>query len=52
MRIVYVGNFGPSFSTESHVALSLESLGHTVVRQQENEVDWSTLAEQTERAEH
>lgn len=50
MRIVYVGNFGPSFSTESHVALSLESLGHEVIRLQENEVDWSTLAEQTERA--
>lgn len=35
MRVCYLGNFGPSHSTENHVALSLESLGHEVVRVQE-----------------
>lgn len=37
MRIAYVGNFGPAHSTENHVAASLESLGHDVVRVQEND---------------
>jgi hypothetical protein len=45
MRVVYVGNFGPSFSTESHVAQALEAIGVEVVREQEQKVDWSTLAE-------
>lgn len=38
MKISYLGNFGPQFSTENHVALSLESLGHTVTRLQEGVV--------------
>lgn len=38
LTIGYTGNFGPSFSTESHVAASLELLGHRVVRLQEGEV--------------
>lgn len=37
-RIGYLGNFGVSYSTESHVALSLEDLGHEVIRLQEGEV--------------
>lgn len=37
LRCCYLGNFGPSHSTESHVAASLESLGHTVIRIQEGE---------------
>lgn len=37
LRVAYLGNFGPSYSTESHVALSLEDLGHEVVRIQEGE---------------
>lgn len=40
MKIHYIGNFLVPFTTESHVALSLESLGHEVVRHQENEIDW------------
>lgn len=47
-RILFRGNFQPdlppeipAWSTEHHVALSLESLGHEVVRVQENTVDWS-----------
>lgn len=35
MRIAYLGNFGPSFSTETHVALSLKTLGHEVIQLQE-----------------
>lgn len=48
LTIAFWGNFQPSFepspshptrwSTECHLALSLESLGHTVVRLQEGEV--------------
>lgn len=44
MRIAYLGNFAPrtakgeEFSTESHVALSLEDLGHKVIRIQEGDV--------------
>lgn len=38
MKIAFLGNHVPTFSTESHVALSLESLGHEVVRFQEGEV--------------
>lgn len=37
MRVAYLGNFGVPYSTESHVAASLESLGHTVERIQEGE---------------
>lgn len=41
--IVYVGNFTRPWCTEVHVAGSLEQLGHTVHRRQENEVDWPSL---------
>lgn len=37
LRICYNGNHLPSHSTESHVALSLESLGHQVIRIQEGD---------------
>lgn len=40
MRIAYVGNFRVPFSTESHVALSLEALGHEVIRHDEEHLDW------------
>lgn len=33
--VAYLGNFGPSHSTETHVALALEDLGHRVLRIQE-----------------
>lgn len=38
MRVAYLGNFGPSYSTETHVALELEALGHAVTRLQEGDV--------------
>lgn len=41
MKVAYIGNFGVSFSTESHVAGSLELLGHQVLRIQEDTVDWT-----------
>lgn len=41
MKILYVGNFTRPWCTEVHVAASLESLGHRVVRAQENTIDWS-----------
>jgi hypothetical protein len=43
--VAYVGNFTRPWCTEVHVAASLETLGHTVVRLQENEVDWARLPE-------
>lgn len=36
MKIVYVGNFTQAHCTEVHIAKTLESLGHAVVRLQEN----------------
>lgn len=36
MRIGYIGNFRPSWSTENHVRLSLEELGHEVIQFQED----------------
>lgn len=43
MRVAYVGNFGPSHSTENHVAASLRDLGHEVVPLQENDAEtWSS----------
>src|SRR3989304_2166305 len=38
MRIAYCGNFKPTHSTETHLARTLEMLGHQVVRIQEDEV--------------
>lgn len=35
MRIAFLGNFGVSYSSESHHAASLEALGHQVIRLQE-----------------
>lgn len=37
LTVCYMGNFGPSHSTESHIARSLEALGHRVIRIQEGE---------------
>lgn len=45
MRIVYRGNFQVDFSTESHVAKSLETLGHVVGRHQEDAIPWSQTVE-------
>lgn len=41
LTVAYRGNFGVDFSTESHVAATLASMGHRVVRIQESDVDWS-----------
>jgi hypothetical protein len=38
MRIAYIGNFEPEFSTENDVRKAFEYLGHEVVRLQENVV--------------
>lgn len=37
MKIAYVGNFQPQHSTETHLAATLEDLGHEVTRIQEND---------------
>lgn len=44
MRIAYVGNFTQSHCTEVHLAATLESLGHEVIRLQENELPPDTLS--------
>jgi len=44
MRIAYRGNFGVRHSTESHIAATLESMGHDVERCQENKVSWADQA--------
>lgn len=44
-RIALWGNFGVPWTTETHVALSLESLGHTVIRLQEGTVRAVDFAE-------
>lgn len=36
MNIVYVGNFGVDFSTESHIDATLRDMGHSVIRVQED----------------
>lgn len=48
--VAYRGNFRPAASTESHVAASLESLGHSVVRIQEDEVDWADTVKSCKNA--
>lgn len=37
MRIAYIGNFGPEYSTENDVRKAFEHLGHEVIKLQENE---------------
>lgn len=51
MKILYVGNFTQKHCTEVHIARTLESLGHEVIRRQENELEpgWvSTLPDDVE----
>lgn len=45
LTVAYRGNFSKPWCTEVHVAASLESLGHTVVRLQENTTSWATCVE-------
>lgn len=37
MRLTFLGNFRVDYTSETHHALSLETLGHTVIRLQESE---------------
>lgn len=43
LYILYVGNFKPWWSTENHIAKTLEKLGHTVERRQEDEIAHDAL---------
>lgn len=45
MLCCYRGNFGVDYSTEAHIAASLELLGHRVIRLQENTVGWPETLE-------
>lgn len=43
LTVAYVGNFGPPTSTENQVAATLETMGHRVLRLQENAVGWDVI---------
>lgn len=43
MRVAYVGNFGPPYSTENDVRKAFEHLGHEVIQLQENVTDPATI---------
>lgn len=43
LKIGFIGNFGPPFSTENDRKWSFEKLGHEVVPFQENEVNYNQL---------
>lgn len=43
MKVVYIGNFRPQFSTENEVAHALRVLGHDVIEVQEDECPWLDL---------
>lgn len=47
LTVAYVGNYQPA-STETHIARSLEALGHTVIRLQENATDAGEVIEAAE----
>lgn len=48
MRFGLIGNHSAPTTTESYVALALETLGHTVHRHQENTTNYPTLAQDLE----
>jgi len=50
MRIAFLGNFAVPYSSETHHARSLESLGHEVIRLQEPSTAVSVITEQALRA--
>jgi hypothetical protein len=50
MRITFLGNFAVPYSSETHHARSLETLGHEVVRLQEPSTAVSVITEQALRA--
>lgn len=43
MRVAYCGNFDPPHSTESHIRIALQNLGHEVVALPEQRMDWPGL---------
>lgn len=43
MRVAYVGNFDPEYSTENDVRKAFEHLGHEVVKLQENRASWQEV---------
>jgi hypothetical protein len=47
--LLYVGNFRPSWSTETYLAKSFENIGESVVRIQEDEVDGDQVLESASR---
>jgi hypothetical protein len=50
MRIAFLGNFAVPYSSETHHARSLETLGHEVIRLQEPSTAVSVITEQALRA--
>lgn len=46
MKIVFLGNFGVSYSSENHHVKTLESLGHEVIKLQEGKVDGNEIVRQ------
>ena len=46
LRITFLGNFAVPYTSESHHAASLESLGHTVVRLQEAQAGADEIADE------
>jgi len=44
MKIVFLGNFGVSYSSENHHVKTLESLGHEVIKLQEVKVDGNVIS--------
>ncbi|WP_274919617.1 glycosyltransferase family protein [Streptomyces sp. WZ-12] len=45
MRVAYVGNFKPAYSTENDVRKAFEFLGHQVIPLQENSTRWARVRE-------
>lgn len=50
MKVVMYGNFQVSYTSESHHAASLESLGHQVIRLQETEISTDKVLRETANA--
>lgn len=50
MKILYVGNYQQTWYTESHVALTLEDMRHTVIRVQEDTLTEGELLRQVNMA--
>jgi len=46
MKIVFLGNFGVSYSSENHHVKTLESLGHEVIKLQEGKIDGNEIVRQ------